>query len=59
MTDTAADMDDSTPIHDDSSAVMHDGSLSLQEAAERLGVSERTIQRRIHRGMLQAYKALN
>ena len=52
MTDHArtADMDDS-------SAVMHDGSLSLQEAAERLGVSERTIQRRIQKGMLHAYKA--
>ena len=40
------------PVHtadmDDSSAVMHDGSLSLQEAAERLGVSERTIQRPMH-----------
>jgi excisionase family DNA binding protein len=30
--------------------------LSLQEAAERLGVSERTVQRRIAKGTVQAYK---
>src|SRR5919202_5304631 len=42
---------------DDSSAVEHDGSLSLQEAAERLGISERTMLRRVKKGVVKAYKA--
>lgn len=53
-------MDDSTQtppaVDQDKSAVYHDGSLSLQEAAARIGVSERTIHRRIRNGTLQAYK---
>jgi hypothetical protein len=42
---------------DDSSAVEHDGSLSLQEAAERLGISERTMLRRVKKGVVKADKA--
>ena len=42
---------------DDSSAVAHDGSLSLQEAAERLGISERTMLRRVKKDVVKAYKA--
>ncbi len=37
--------------------VSSDRSLSLAEAAERLGVSERTVLRRIRKGQLQAHKA--
>jgi len=41
---------------DDSSAVMDDGGLTVEHAAGRLQVSERTIHRRIKQGKLQAHK---
>src|SRR4051812_40293548 len=47
--DTDADQVDTPAVHLDSG-------LSLPESAERLGVSERTLRRRIKEGTLPAYK---
>ena len=50
----------STPPADavqvDGALVNLDGSVSVQEAAAQMGISERTIRRRIKDGSLQAYK---
>ena len=44
------------PVTGDNSLSRDDITVSLVEAAERLGVSERTVLRRIQKGMLPAYK---
>ncbi len=49
---TSADPSGTTPAGADQDA----GSLSLKEAARQLGISERTIRRRIQDGSLEGYK---
>ena len=49
-------MDDSTSPTVDNAAVMDDGGLTVEQAAARLSVSERTIHRRIKEGKIQAHK---
>ncbi len=44
------------PVMGDSGLSWADTTMSLVEAAERLGVSERTVLRRIQKGVLSAYK---
>ncbi len=51
-----ADQVDSTAGQVDTEAGHLDTGLSLPEAAERLGVSERTLRRRIKEGSIAAYK---
>ena len=60
MTNEPATTDDTAspalPVMGDSGLSWADTTVSLVEAAERLGVSERTVLRRIQKGMLPAYK---
>jgi excisionase family DNA binding protein len=54
--DNTAVMDDGMSSMVDTAAVMDDGGVTVEQAAKRLGVSERTIHRRIKDSKLKAHK---